>query len=487
MPSWERQLDALVAAHQQETAPVRFDAGAHCFDAQRPFATSKAKYRTASCSRRAGKSEGEAATLIDVGQDKPGAVGLYITRTRINAKRIIWGVLKRVNRQRQLGGRAREADLCLEFPNGYCIYLVGANNRDEIEKFRGLPLAVVVIDEAQILTNLGELVDDVLAPALMDHDGSIVLGGTPGPVPVGYFFECTNNAEWEHHVWTVFDNPWILKKSGKTPQEHLDAELKRRGVTVDDPSIQREWFGRWVYDPNALVFRYSAELNDYDTLPIIQEGEWECLISGDIGWDDADALGVLEWNTTRPDIWLTEENVLPKQTITQLGDRLKEMADRKQPLTIVLDFGGLGKKIAQELTQRWGLKVEAAEKERKLEHIELLNDAMRNGRFHAKRDSRFARDCMLVEWDKTNPENPKISDRFHSDAGDMALYGYRRAKHWLFVPPEPEPPKPGTPEWHAQEAAKAQAQVDEVWEKKLEEAQTRRLERDELENDLGWL
>lgn len=449
----------MLAAHQQQTKPIRFDVAAHTFDAQRPFATSRAKYRTASCSRRAGKSEGEAAILIDVGQDKSGAVGLYITRTRVNAKRIIWGVLKRVNRERHLGGRAREADLCMEFPNGYCIYLVGANNRDEIEKFRGMPLAIVVLDEAQILANLGELVDEVLAPALMDHDGSIVLGGTPGPVPVGYFYDCTKNAEWEHHVWTVFDNPWIEKKSGKTPQQHLDAELKRRGVTVDDPSIQREWFGRWVYDPNALVFRYDAERNHYDVLPEAR-GDWECVVAGDIGWDDADALAVLRWNTTLPGLWLTYEDVLPKQTITQLGDKLRALVDQHQPLGVVLDFGGLGKKIAEELTARWGLNVQAAEKERKLEHIELLNDAMRTGHFYAKKDSRFAQDAMLVEWDKKNPEKPKISDRFHSDICDAVLYGYRRAKQWLSEPLPEEPPPINSLEWHAAQAAQAKRQVD---------------------------
>ena len=122
---------------------------------------------------------------------------------------------------------------------------------------------------------------------------------------------------------------------------------------------------------------------------------------------------------------------MPKQTITQLGEKLVALNEKYSPLAIVLDFGGLGKKIAEELSSRFGLGIEAAEKERKLEHIELLNDAMRTGLFHAKKDSRFAQDCLLVEWDKSNPEKPKISDRFHSDACDMVLYGYRRAMHWL--------------------------------------------------------
>ena len=86
----------------------------------------------------------------------------------------------------------------------------------------------------------------VLAAALMDYDGMLVLVGTPAPVPAGYFYDCINNDEWEHYEWTVFDNPWIEKKSGKSAQQHLEAECKRRGVTEEDPIIQREFFGRWA-------------------------------------------------------------------------------------------------------------------------------------------------------------------------------------------------------------------------------------------------
>lgn len=460
-----------------------FSASQHSadFPNQLAFTQSKAKFRTADCSRRSGKTEGIAALLMGAVEGAPESVALYLTKTRINAKRIVWGILQRLNREQGLGCSFLESELCMVVPEGGRVYLGGINNREEIEKFRGMPIVLVVIDEAQSIAGyLQELVDEVLAAALMDYDGKVVLVGTPGPVPVGYFYDCIQNPEWEHFGWTVFDNPWILKKSGKAPQEHLDAELKRRGVSVDDPVIQREWFGRWVYDPNSLVFRYEAERNHYDGLPGLG-GSWECVVAGDIGWDDADALGVLRWNTTAPDLWLAEEHVMAKQTITQLGNRLREMVDRCNPLSVVLDFGGLGKKIAQELTQRWGLNVKAAEKERKLEHIELLNDALRTGVFHAKKDSRFAQDAMLVEWDRSNPEKPKISDRFHSDAGDMVLYGYREALHWLAVPEQPKAPKPGTPEWQAKHVKAAEEALQAQFEKESEELIRRKREEEDWE------
>lgn len=465
---------------------ARFNLDAHSsgHPKQLAFTKSTAKFRTACCSRRAGKSEGCAGILLDAALARPGSVSIYLTKTRVNAKRIIWNVLKRINREFELNGTAKEAELCLELPNGSSIYLGGVNHKDEIEKFRGMPIAVVLLDEAQILIGyMKELIEDVLEPALMDYDGALILVGTPGPVPAGYFYECLQSQQWEHHAWTVFDNPWVLKKSGKTPQEHLEAVLKRRGVTSEDPSIQREFFGRWAHDPNALVFRYDVSTNHYNALPETTKGEWETLICGDLGFDDADAIGVLTWNTTLPNLWLTEEHVMPKQTITQLGDRLKALELQYKPLAVVLDTGALGKKIAAELTSRWGIKIDAAEKERKLEHIELLNDAMRTGLFHAKKDSRFAQDCMLVEWDRSNPEKPKISERYHSDIADAVLYGYRRAKQWLFVPPETEAPRHGSPEWLMAQAAIDAAAAEEAFEAEIAERVQQKREREEAEDE----
>lgn len=409
------------------------------FGPQRAFVEDEARFTTAVCSRRAGKSIGCATKLLRAAKRKPGSVSLYLTKSRINAKRIIWRPLLELNRQYGLGGEPNESELCLKLPNGATVYLAGVNDRTEVDKYRGLPLGEVVIDESQSLpAYIEELVDQVIAPALMDYNGSLDLIGTPAPVPTGYFHKCAHSKEWAHHAWTVFDNPHILAKSGKTPREHLDAELKRRGINEDDPIIQREWYGRWVLDRHSLVFAYDAERNGYDTLPDIRR-EWQHVIGIDLGFDDADAIAVLAWHDDSPDLWLVEEWAGAKQGISELGDRLSKLHKTYDPMMTVVDTGGLGKKIADEIQRRTQIPMEAAEKERKLEHIELLNDALRTGRFHAKRSGLFAHDSLLVEWDRTTPEKPKISDRFHSDICDAVLYAYRKSLHWTHEPAA-EPP-----------------------------------------------
>lgn len=462
-PFWERDKESP------------FDLSSVLFKQQLPFGLDEARHQTAVTPRRAGKSYAIAAKLLSAARKRPGCVCLYITKSRLNAKRILWRILKGLNTEHSLGGVPKEGELCLEMLNGARIYLSGAAHEEEVENYRGLPIALAVIDEAQSFPSyIEKLVDEVLVPALTDYAGTLALVGTPGPVPVGYFHSATQNAKWTHHNWSVFDNIHLAAKSGRSTQSLLNEELERRGVSIEDPVIQREWFGRWVLDTNSLVFRYDPAINARKP-----KEHQHHVIGFDLGFDDADAIAVLGWSDNSPDLDLVYESIKTKQTLTPLAKELQVLYDRYQPLAMVGDFGGLGKKIAAELTERTGLPLEAAEKERKLEHIELLNDSLRTGHFFAPADSRFAQDCQLVEFDRSNPEKPKISSRYHSDIADAALYAHRKCLQWLFVPPKQPAAPRGTPEWHAEQQKAAQAEILESFESQMEaNAQSEREQRD---------
>lgn len=474
------RLEKLEAMSQQRRR--RFDLTRVLFDKQLPFGVDEARFETACCTRRSGKTVGLLAKLLKTAEAKPGAVCLYITLSRINAKRLAWDILKSMNAEHGVGGVANESELCLTLPNAARIYLTGCADMGEVEKFRGLALAIVVIDEAQSFPSLmlQRLIDEVLTPALMDYAGLLVLVGTPGPVPVGYFHEACHSPEWAHHSWTVFDNPHIERKSGQTPQQLLDAELKRRGVTVDDPVIQREWFRRWVADPSNLVFKFDAATNT--RAPLEHERH---VIGVDLGFDDADAIDVLGWTERRgPDVDLVHEWVGAKQNITALAERIRWAYEKYKPLAVVADTGGLGKKIADEISMRTGIPIEAADKQRKLEHIEWVNDAFRTHRLYVPADSRFAQEAPLIEWDKSNPEKWAISERFHSDTADGLLYAFVKSLHWLHVPAGPPPPPMNSPEWYEAEVRRKQAE----WDASLEEQMQRnRGEQRESNDAMDWL
>lgn len=441
-----------------------FNLKTFCFPRQLKAIEDPSRYKLYLCSRRAGKTVGCAADLISHCLAKPKRNALYITLSRNNAKKIIWNDLSELNREYKLGARIDNTELSLKLPNGSNIYLSGAKDKSEIEKFRGLALSLCYIDEAQSFRDyIRELVDDVISKALYDHNGTLCLTGTPSPVPTGYFHECYKSPGWSVHEWTMFDNPWIEIKSGKKVRELVDEELKRKGVTIDDPGIQREVFGKWVIDHNSLVFRFEQAKNTYSSIPLQALG-WNYIFGIDIGFDDSDAIAVLAWNDKSPVCYLVEEVVTSKQGITGLASQVSSLIEKYNPHAVVMDTGGLGKKIADEMNTRFGLPIKPAEKARKFEYIELLNDAMRTKMFFAKEDSQFAQDAMLVEWDKDSAQL-KVSDRFHSDICDAVLYAFRESLHWLSKPDEILP-MPNTEAWYNKQAQDLEHQAEVNLERK---------------------
>lgn len=466
---------------RQKAAKTTFDVSDYLFPEQLKFIRDTAPNKVAVCSRRSGKTIACAADLIETSLNTAGVVCLYITLSRNNAKKIIWREIKKINRDYKLGGIENLSELSMTFPNHSIIYLSGAKDTNEIEKFRGLALKLVYIDECQSFREyIRELIDDVLSPALMDYAGTLCLIGTPGPIPTGYFHDCASStSSWSKHSWTFWNNPYILAKSKMTHQQMLDRELTRRGVSVSDPSIQREWFGRWVLDSDSLLVHYNKALNDYTSLPEIYPHKYNYIMGIDLGFDDADAIAILAWHENDPATYLVEEKVVAQQGLSELVTQIQDFQKKYDISKMVIDQGGLGKKLAEEMRRRHQIPVQPADKARKMESIAFLNDALRTRRFKASANSKFAQDSYLVEkdMDKSTPDKIKVSDKYHSDIIDAVLYSFKESPAFAFEPP-PEKPKPGSKEW-------ADAQHDGMFEAELE-GLTKQYEAEGLIKNLGF-
>lgn len=421
---------ALLAELERRAGTGQFSIQEYCFTEQLIFISDPSRYKTAVCSRRSGKSHACAGDMIDTARQGPHHNVAYITLSRTSAKRIIWPVLMEIINKFKLKCEINNTELTITFESGSTIYLMGAKDASEIEKLRGLSLKKVYIDEAQSIKEsiLETLIDDILAYAIMDVNGTICLIGTPGPIAAGYFYQAAHSAKWANHKWTIHNNIWIKRKSGKEPAELLAEERARKGIDESNATYRREALAEWVTDLDALVFKFNSNKNIHQGLP---PGKYNYIFGIDIGYHDADAIAVIAYNFTDRCMYLVEEDVKSKQDITSLANRVKKLQERYKPIKMVIDTGGLGKKVAEELTMRHGLPLQAADKIRKFENIEILNDEMRNGHFKVPRGSLFESDCYKMEWDRDNPEKLKISDRFHSDITDAVLYGAREAFAYL--------------------------------------------------------
>lgn len=436
---------------QEKKKIPTFSFDKYCFKNQTSFFRGKGpRFRTAVCSRRAGKTVGIAADALDTCNKEKKVLLLYITITKQNARNIIWGDIKNIVEAYKMPYKLD--DLRLEATNtktGSKFIIAGAKDRSEIEKYRGWKLRKCYIDECQSFRSyIKDLIFDIITPALRDHRGELYLTGTPGPVKAGVFYEFSQSDLWDNHKWTAFDNPHMHNPDkGKDLEVVLEEERTMKQIPADDPGYIRETYGEWVEDLDSLVFKFNDGKNVYKTLP---DRKYNYIFGIDIGYNDSDAIGVLAFDNEHKQVFLVEELVKNKQNITELVKNIKLLKEKYDPIKMVMDAGALGKKIQEEIHMRHGLDIEAAEKTRKVEFIALLNDDLKTGKLRCFNGSIFREDCMLVQWDKEsiikNPENPKISKVYHSDICDAVLYAWRACLHYISSP-APKEPKRNTNEY----------------------------------------
>lgn len=415
------------------------------FPAQNAFVLDPSRFITAQCSRRAGKSNGLAIKFLYTLETHPNCFCPYIALTRESARNIMWGVLQEQDEKFKIGCTFTESNLTMTHPNGARLQLFGADMKNFIRRLKGVKTPGAGIDEAQDFgSHLQSLVDDVLTPTLTDYEDSwLAITGTPGPIPLGYFYEISHQRKYgfSFHSWTLLENPYL-----PGAQAFIRDLKTKRQWDETNPTLLREWRNQWVLDLESLLIKYNIESNNYekrsDTL------HWNYIVGVDIGFRDADALAVLAWSEGTSEIYLVEELITSGQDITTLSKVMEDVIVRYNPSKIVMDEGGLGKKVAEEIRRRKHIPVQPADKARKMENVAFLNDWLRLGKFKAKKDSRFVQDSykVQIDWLKTTPDKIKVKDTFHSDIIDAVLYAFKESPAFTYQTPI-NVPRRGDPEW----------------------------------------
>lgn len=436
------------------------------FPLQNAFIEDGAKFVLASCSRRAGKTTALAYRFARTMHKHPNSQCLYLALTRESAKEILWNALIELNTSHNLGWQFKESKLEVVAPNGASLILYGADQTNFINRLRGRKYPGIAIDEAQSFgPHLETLINDVLVPAMVDYEDSwLALTGTPGPVPLGYFFEAAANGKYGYsvHSWTLVDNPTLKNV------ELFLAELRdRQGWDTNHPTYLREYRGQWVLDVQSLWVQYKEGKNHYETLP---PGKWNYILGIDLGYKDADALAVLAWSETDPNTYLVEEVAVAGQGITELVQQVNSLTKKYDISKIVCDQGGLGLKIAEEMRRRHHIPVVGAEKQRKQEAVKFLNDTLSQGRFKAKADSKFAQDSYLVQidYDKTTPDRIVLKKNYHSDIIDAVLYAFRESPAFTYQAPVTKPVY-GTKEWQDAQVTEMELAAEQYFKERAEQ------------------
>lgn len=403
---------------------------AELFPQQLTFISDTAHRKAALCTRRAGKSHVAAIALILAAISKSNTVALYLALTRRSAKAIMWFKLKELDRIYKLGLTFSESELIVHFTNGSRIVLFGADLENLADRLRGDAYIRVVIDEAQSYgSHLQMLIDDVLEPATLDHRGDIVLIGTPGPSPIGTFFEATTNAtSWSTHKWSLLDNPHLPHAA-----EWLTDLRASRGWTDENPTWRREYLGEWVQDESALVYRgFKRHRNVFKLLPA---ASWEYIIGMDLGWHDQTTFSVVAYSKHQPCAYVVRSFGRSELHISRIAEVLGSLVNEFSPIAIIADTGGLGKSICEELKSRYSLPIRAAEKTEKMTAIEAMNGDFIDGRIliHESCTDLMTQYEQLTWDEKRLHENPSM----RNDLCDCSLYALRFSRHYWHCPKAP--------------------------------------------------
>lgn len=450
--------EALKRQSAQISIPVVLNAN---FPKQNAFINDPCRYIAAQCSRRAGKTNGLCYRFHTAMSKYPKSQSIYMGLTLDSAKGAMWPAFEEFNIRYNLGYTFIESKSTIFHPNGSKLRIVGADMKNFIKRLKGRKYPAVAIDEAQDFgPHLESLIDDVLTPSIADYtDGWVAVTGTPGPVPQGYFFEVTCNKKYGFslHNWTLFENPNM-----PNPRDFVADLKERKQWTDNNATLKREWLNNWVLDVDALWIKYSESINHFQQLPKDKPYKWNYILGVDIGFKDADAIAVVAWSENHDTTYLVEEIIANKQGISKLAEMIDAAQKKYSAYKIVMDEGGLGKKIGEDFQSRFGCPIQPADKARKQDNVELLNDSMRLGKFKAKGASRFAQDSYMVQidWLKSTPKRIALKSGFHSDIIDAVLYAFRDTYAYTHQP-EVTKPKWGTKEW-------AESQSDSMFQAELE-------------------
>jgi hypothetical protein len=419
------------------------------------------------CSRRAGKTYLCCALLATTAVRAPGAAScLYLALTSGQAKKVWRKIWKPMCRRWKLCQPKdhNESELVTTFANGTTVQFGGTDDMRHVQSLLGDSMAcgMAIIDECQSDPGLIErLVTDILGPMLdettanLPVPGRLVLAGTVPPVAAGYFWDTWVANYDEEKAQAKDDAVWLPIGWGRADNPHetffaerLLAYCRKYGLSESDSIVQRNWFGRRVFDADTTAYRYSRSKNGYayekdtsisaDKFP---PGQFRLaripagIDNFGIGIDpaatsDRMALVLWGWSSQGPRglwhcaEWVTDRgaNALESQYL----EVIKWLVRRYNVVRIIRDAGSASTTLDPAFLADHGLVIEPAKKGKGSvkTRVERLKDLLGTGRAHIMIGSALEQDLQHAMFDQEKRAVGKYewTAACHPDVADAASY-----------------------------------------------------------------
>lgn len=342
--------------------------------------------------------------------------------------------------------KTNEQQMTLEFSNGSQIICAGLDDKERVDKILGTEYGIIYINESQdVPWTTVKVVKTRLAQRIDGFKNRFFADLNP-----------TSINHWTYKLWFEGVMPDDESKKpggsyGKIQMNPVDNMKNLADGFIDElenltgEERKRFLLGEYSNQSDLQVFVPKSVHEDIDAdFKAWAQGRWKDVkITGylDLGFEDADAFGILGYIDGESDIWLIHEYKGVKNSITELGGYIKHgmaFVHDSYPIResvwerdfdIWTDTGGLGRKTAQELADNLELPIRAAYKRDKDVGLFFVQDDVNSGRLHIQKDGSFDDECRKTVWtrDKETGKVLKIidDDAFHPDTLDGIIYAYR--------------------------------------------------------------
>lgn len=202
------------------------------------------------------------------------------------------------------------------FYNGSKIQ-IGAANNGNAGSMRGGNTKISIVDEAQEIDALKNLVTSVLGATTLRTGGKILISGTAPEHPESEFVGYIERAEAEGSLVkkTIYDNPLMSS-------EMIQKAIKLCGG-VDTPEFQREYLCILTRDPQTVVFpEYTESLAKEITQETILPVYFDAYVGMDLGMKDNTALLFGHFDFKANKLVIEQELVLDMQLADNTLDKL---------------------------------------------------------------------------------------------------------------------------------------------------------------------
>ena len=390
-------------------------------------------------SRRTGKST-MAAGIIDLVSVKKESDIIYFNRTFANGiKQVFDNVIKYADSVDLKITEKKKSDGYIKFANGSSLQVFGNSNNAEADKARGYKARCVIIDEVGHQRNLDYLLNEVIYPLMADYeDSTLLLLGTPSRIPHHFSTKIwESDSSFRKYNWSMIENPYIPKA-----REFIEEICKAKGLSIESPFIQREYFGKIAPDTEAIIFKKRSYL-DGSTITKIKSGEvkiTDIVIGVDYGFSDFNSMITLAYNRHEKTSFVIEESKFNRATVSEIIERVKKhhanakgileglRINPEDHLKIYADTNE--ESITADLMVKHKLPAYNCYKYDKMFAIEMLADELRAGRMAIPKggvlDSEMER-TLYARNDEDDIINEIDETAFHADAIMALLYASRKA------------------------------------------------------------